>query len=355
MNNVAIVRSLVLSFLMGLVFLLAGCGGSDAPLSPSGIVVSPSQTGALVNGELQLTAFPQGGGFVPIEWEVIGGAVNGTVSSSGLYRAPATPGTYQVRVKVKDEPAKSAIATINVATALTVSIAPAVDRSRLGFAETLQFNATVTGTAPDAITWRVNSFGGGSITPAGLYSAPATPGVYEVVATSNQDPTKRGTFRVVVSDTKVVRMQIRDKGTVWIRMAQTQAPRTTDNFMSLARSGFYDGVVFHRYGPSENQPAFIQGGDPNTKTKPLDDPSIGTGGPGYQIDFEANPLLHETGSIAMARSQDVNSAGSQFYICHENIPAFDGNYVVFGKVIGGLDIAVGLRRGDVIQSATVLE
>ncbi|MBL8087651.1 MAG: peptidylprolyl isomerase [Chthonomonas sp.] len=149
-------------------------------------------------------------------------------------------------------------------------------------------------------------------------------------------------------------MDIQDKGSIWIRMATAEAPNTTANFQKLAREGFYNGSVFHRYGPDEGQPAFIQGGDPNTKTKPLTDPSIGTGTPGYTINFEANPLQHKVGAIAMARGSSLNSAGCQFYICHQDIPGFDGDYVIFGKVIGGLSVATSLRRGDKLLEAAEL-
>ncbi len=106
------------------------------------------------------------------------------------------------------------------------------------------------------------------------------------------------------------------------------APRTVENFISLVRKGFYDGLIFHRV----IRGFMIQGGDPVGN---------GTGGPGYLIpgEFSANgfenPLKHTKGVLSMARSADPDSAGSQFFIMHEDSPHLDGSYAAFGKVIEG--------------------
>lgn len=108
------------------------------------------------------------------------------------------------------------------------------------------------------------------------------------------------------------------------------APNTVANFVSLAEKGFYDGVIFHRVIPG----FMIQGGDPT---------GTGRGGPDYSIDGEftdngfENSLLHERGVISMARAQDPNSAGSQFFIMVETVPQLDGQYAAFGKVIEGME------------------
>ena len=110
-----------------------------------------------------------------------------------------------------------------------------------------------------------------------------------------------------------------------------KAPNTVANFISLANKGFYDGLVFHRVIPG----FMIQGGCPD---------GTGMGGPGYCIkgEFEANgirnDLRHTRGVLSMARAQDMDSAGSQFFIMHKDSPHLDGSYAAFGKVTEGLDI-----------------
>ena len=108
------------------------------------------------------------------------------------------------------------------------------------------------------------------------------------------------------------------------------APNTVNNFISLINKGFYDGVIFHRVIPG----FMIQGGDPQ---------GTGTGGPGYCIRGEftsnrfLNELKHTRGVLSMARTMDPNSAGSQFFIMHEDAPHLDGEYAAFGKVIEGME------------------
>ena len=108
------------------------------------------------------------------------------------------------------------------------------------------------------------------------------------------------------------------------------APNTVNNFISLVSKGFYDGLIFHRVIPG----FMIQGGDPK---------GTGVGGPGYSIkgEFTANrfknDLKHDRGVLSMARTMAPNSAGSQFFIMHENSPHLDGQYAAFGKVIEGIE------------------
>lgn len=110
-----------------------------------------------------------------------------------------------------------------------------------------------------------------------------------------------------------------------------KAPKTVENFEKLANEGFYDGLNFHRVIPS----FMIQGGDPKGN---------GTGGPGYSIPgefksngFTQNDLKHTRGVLSMARAQDPNSAGSQFFIMHADSPWLDGEYAAFGKVTSGME------------------
>ncbi|MDU1348748.1 peptidylprolyl isomerase [Clostridium faecium] len=122
-----------------------------------------------------------------------------------------------------------------------------------------------------------------------------------------------------------------DGSKIKIELYPDAAPNTVRNFISLANSNFYDGLIFHRVIPD----FMIQGGDPE---------GTGIGGPGYSIKGEfssngfENNLNHDRGVISMARSQDKNSAGSQFFIMHKNSPHLDGEYAAFGKVIEGMEV-----------------
>ncbi|MFA5341407.1 MAG: peptidylprolyl isomerase [Clostridia bacterium] len=115
-----------------------------------------------------------------------------------------------------------------------------------------------------------------------------------------------------------------------LELYKETAPITVDNFVSLAKKGYYNGLIFHRVIKG----FMIQGGDPT---------GTGTGGPGYQIkgEFSANKvpntIRHERGVISMARSQNYDSAGSQFFIVHKDAPHLDGQYAAFGKIIDGID------------------
>jgi peptidyl-prolyl cis-trans isomerase B (cyclophilin B) len=111
------------------------------------------------------------------------------------------------------------------------------------------------------------------------------------------------------------------------------APKTVENFKTLAKKGFYDGTAFHRVIKG----FMIQGGDPLTKD-PSKEAMWGTGGPGYQIKAEFNDRSHTRGVLSMARSQNPDSAGSQFFICHGNPTFLDRQYTAFGKLIKGDDV-----------------
>ncbi|HEY5912628.1 MAG TPA: peptidylprolyl isomerase [Verrucomicrobiae bacterium] len=111
------------------------------------------------------------------------------------------------------------------------------------------------------------------------------------------------------------------------------APKTVENFKTLARKGFYDGTCFHRVIKG----FMIQGGDPLTKDA-AQEARWGTGGPGYQIKAEFNDRHHDRGVLSMARSTDPDSAGSQFFICHGNPRFLDRQYTAFGKLIKGDEI-----------------
>jgi peptidyl-prolyl cis-trans isomerase B (cyclophilin B) len=122
-----------------------------------------------------------------------------------------------------------------------------------------------------------------------------------------------------------------EAGNMTVEFFTDKAPGHVENFLKLARDGFYDGTRFHRV----IEGFMIQGGCPNTKKDGSGPP--GTGGPGYQIKAEFNDVHHERGILSMARSQDPDSAGSQFFVCHGEAGFLDNQYTAFGKVAEGLE------------------
>ena len=123
-------------------------------------------------------------------------------------------------------------------------------------------------------------------------------------------------------------------GEMEIKFFPDRAPKHVENFLKLAKKGFYDGTIFHRVIPG----FMIQGGDPNTKDANKKD-VYGQGGPGYSVDAEFNETPHKRGIVSMARAQDPNSAGSQFYIVVEDSLFLDRKYTVFGEVVKGMGVA----------------
>ena len=144
-------------------------------------------------------------------------------------------------------------------------------------------------------------------------------------------------------------------GTFMIEMFPEDAPNTVKNFLELVESGYYDGIVFHRIIPG----FMIQGGDPNTKNPEFPQQQWGQGGPGYTIDAEFNTLQHDRGMVSMARSQHPNSAGSQFFIVHNDSNFLDGQYTVFGRLVTGthsldaLDIIANFGTNELDQPLDV--
>lgn len=121
-------------------------------------------------------------------------------------------------------------------------------------------------------------------------------------------------------------------GNIELRFFPDIAPKHVENFLTLAKSGFYDGTIFHRVIPG----FMIQGGDPNTKGS--DKSKYGQGGPDYTIKAEFNKKSHKRGILSMARSRHPDSAGSQFFIVVKDSPFLDGQYTVFGEVVSGMDV-----------------
>jgi len=122
-------------------------------------------------------------------------------------------------------------------------------------------------------------------------------------------------------------------GNIQFELLSDIAPETVRNFIKLAKSGFYDGTLFHRVIPK----FMIQGGDPNTKES--DKSTWGTGGPGYNMKAEFNSRSHLRGIVSMARSSDPDSAGSQFFIVTGDSTFLDREYTVFGQVVDGMEVA----------------
>ena len=122
-------------------------------------------------------------------------------------------------------------------------------------------------------------------------------------------------------------------GKIEMEFFADKAPGHVKNFKDLAKKGFYDGTIFHRVIPG----FMIQGGDPNTKSD--DRATHGMGGPGHSIQAEFNDTPHKRGILSMARSQDPNSAGSQFFIVVKKSSFLDGKYTAFGKVLSGMAVA----------------
>lgn len=130
-----------------------------------------------------------------------------------------------------------------------------------------------------------------------------------------------------------------DGNTMTVELDSASAPITVENFVKLAKDGFYDGLIFHRV----IEGFMIQGGDPT---------GTGCGGPGHTIKGEfvangvKNPLKHTRGTISMARSQSPNSAGSQFFIMHKDAPYLDGQYAAFGAMTDGFDTLDAIATVD---------
>ncbi len=122
-------------------------------------------------------------------------------------------------------------------------------------------------------------------------------------------------------------------GKIEMELFADKAPGHVKNFKDLAKKGFYDITIFHRVIPG----FMIQGGDPNTKSD--DRATHGMGGPGHSIQAEFNDTPHKRGILSMARSQDPNSAGSQFFIVVKKSSFLDGKYTAFGKVLSGMAVA----------------
>ena len=132
-----------------------------------------------------------------------------------------------------------------------------------------------------------------------------------------------------------------DAGQIELELFESDAPNTVANFVKLAKDGFYDGLAFHRVIPG----FMAQGGCPNSREGARG--MAGTGGPGYTIPAEFNATPHEPGVLSMARTNDPNSAGSQFFICLEKVPHLDNQYTAFGRTADEASLNVVKAIGNV--------
>ena len=134
-----------------------------------------------------------------------------------------------------------------------------------------------------------------------------------------------------------------NRGDIVVELYPEHAPKTVNNFVVLARDGFYDGIVFHRVISN----FMVQGGDPT---------GTGSGGPGYKFEdeFDNNPLRHERGVLSMANA-GPNTNGSQFFITHTPQPHLDNRHTVFGRVVDGMDVVDAIQQGDTMKSVSIEE
>ncbi len=167
-------------------------------------------------------------------------------------------------------------------------------------------------------------------------------GKAEALADTVKSKVPADTTEVIVRDKNPIVVLETNLGNIELELFWKETPKTALNFLRLVHQGYYDGLTFHRVIPN----FVVQGGDPK---------GDGTGGPGYSIPFEQAKTKHLRGSLGMARAQDLNSGGSQFYICLKDLPMLDGKYVVFGKVIKGMDVVDKIAQVKTDQNDRPLE
>ena len=168
--------------------------------------------------------------------------------------------------------------------------------------------------------------------------------------TQNEDSLENTQIEAVVMDTiPIATIKVKDYGIITAELYPNMAPNTVNNFITLANSGFYDGLTFHRVIDG----FMIQGGDPNGN---------GTGGPGYKIygefsknGFDNNTLTHVKGTLSMARGNMADSAGSQFFIMTEDGTYLDGQYAAFGTVIDGTDVFETIEQVETDENNKPIE
>jgi len=168
-----------------------------------------------------------------------------------------------------------------------------------------------------------------------------------VVAISVAAPALAQNKPVVKPPTAVITLE--NGGQITLEFFPADAPKHVENFVKLVRAGFYDGQRFHRVESG----FVVQLGDPKSKTLPMDHPDMGTGGPGYTIKAEFNNRKFDRGLLGMARMNDPDSAGSQFYIMLGPASHLNGQYTAFGRVVSGMEVVDKIKVGDRVKSMKI--
>jgi len=153
--------------------------------------------------------------------------------------------------------------------------------------------------------------------------------IQNVSAEISEKKLTKGELKKMAEEKAVIETKF---GNIELKFFPDVAPNHVNNFIELAKKGFYDGTTFHRVIPG----FMIQGGDPNSKDP--DKSKHGTGGPGHSVKAEFNSKPHRRGTLSMARSASPDSAGSQFFICVADAPFLDRQYTVFGEVVSGIEV-----------------
>ena len=316
----------------------------------SGYVVNITSAGSTTlpySGTKTFSATVTGASSNEVTWS----AIHGTITALGVYTAPSgAVGTATFTDTI------TAVSTVDISKTKTfiVTVAPPIEivdsvAIRYALPQSRQtFQAKIAGVVvTSGVNWTASS---GTITNAGVWTGDAsTLGTVTITGTLASDSTKSASTQINVQANLNVRFKFSTAGDIVFSLRPDKAPRHCANLVSLVNEKFYEGIKLHR----READFVVQWGCPLTKTLPLTDPSIGTGGPGYTINFEANDLKHLKYSLGMARATSLDSAGSQIYVCLADLPSLDGNYVVFGDVIEGQSAVDAIAVGDTIISATV--
>ena len=152
----------------------------------------------------------------------------------------------------------------------------------------------------------------------------------------------------------VMKLTVERRGDVYILLHTKQAPKTTAQIIKLATSGFYNGQKWFKV-LKDPRPFLIQFGDPGSKTKPMDDASLGNGGSGTKVAYEDTGKKNVTGAVGLANKEgDRDSGDSQFYILLGDYGFLDGKYTVFGQVASGMNVVRGIKLGDKVTSVVIL-
>jgi len=151
-----------------------------------------------------------------------------------------------------------------------------------------------------------------------------------------------------------IKLEVEGRGDIYIKLYTKEAPKATGQILKLAKQGFYNGQRFHRV-ERQPRPFLVFFGDPQSKSKDLDDPNMGNGGSGTKIPYEDSGYHHREGAVGLAHPVGNKDAGdSQFYMVLGPARFLDGSYTVFGMVVSGLDVMKRLDRGDRVVNVSVV-